>query len=171
MQSLLLLRQRHSTHYLQIHMTIPSLIEALFTNSLNFLNTLHSLESSSHQITVILHRAIASLFKFKCRVLEIKRLRNGKFPTTRISFPLARLKAFVQRTFLGLRRRLKFLRHFDLQNLKTYIQSSDCIITLPCYRYAQRQCHDQDRWVQNRNNKSQFSFLQVTNEIEPRQRK
>ena len=154
-----------------MHWTIPSLIEALFTNSLNFLNTLHSLESSSHQITVILHRAIASLFKLKRRVLEVKRICKERIPTTRISFPLARLKAFVQRTFLGLRRRLKFLRHFDRQNLKTYVLSSNYITTLPCYRYAQRQYHDQDRWVQNRNNKSQFSFLQVTNEIEPMQRK
>ena len=51
--------------------------------------------------------------------LNPKRHGSHQLNTTRISFPLARRKAFVQRTFLGLRRRLKFFRHLDLQKRNT----------------------------------------------------
>lgn len=50
---------------------------------------------------------------------------NGRFIvhqlTTVSSFPDAFLKALVHLVFLGFRFFLKFLTHFDLQNLNVYI--------------------------------------------------
>ena len=47
----------------------PSLVEAFLTHLLNFLYTLHSLQSRSHKITIIFNGTVASLFEFESRVL------------------------------------------------------------------------------------------------------
>ena len=44
--------------------------------------------------------------------------------TTRISFPLALLKALVHRTLRGFRFKLKFFLHLERQKRKTYIKSN-----------------------------------------------
>lgn len=118
----MLLRQGHSIYHLA-YSPPPLLVEAFLAHLLNLANTLHGLQRLGHQLTVVLHRSVACLLKLERGVLY--HYPDKPFiPTTRMSFPFARLKAFVQRTFLGFRLRLKFFRHFERQKRNTYVIST-----------------------------------------------
>ncbi len=107
----------------------PLAIEITWSAVFNIIYLLHGLYSVCNQIAIVLQGSITAFFKFKGIILCEGDNRSLFFCfavqrcmlTTVISLPCARRKAFVHRTFLGLRFCLKFLWHFDRQNRKTLL--------------------------------------------------
>ena len=79
-----------------------------------------------------------------------------------MSFPFARLNAFVHRTFLGLRLRLKFFRHLERQKRNTYsIMQHPLHNPLYC-RYGQTQFHVRDKSDWSKSSTFLFSSFLTT---------
>ena len=152
----MLLRQSHSTRH-RIDPQLPLLVEALLAHLLNLAHTLHGLQRLGHQLAVVLHRAVARLLELERGVLRHYAHQPAP-PTTRMSFPFARRKAFVQRTFRGFRLRLKFFRHFERQKRNTYIITLPHNVKLLCCRCGRKRFHVRDKWDWSKSSTFLFSF-------------
>ena len=168
MQSLLLLRQRHSTCSENPHNPVPSLVEALLAERLNLLHTLHSLQRGGHQVAVIFHRAVASLLELKCGVLgemsgQIEISYNTDILSIRTSERLrpADLSGITTQVEV-----LSAFRSAEAENLK---ESKEFHAPIPYYRYGRIPFHVLDKWDPNRSSTFLFSFLliQVEMELQP----
>ena len=164
MQSLLLLRQRHSTCSENPHNPVPSLVEALLAERLNLLHTLHSLQRGGHQVAVIFHRAVASLLELKCGVLgemsgQIKISYNTDILSIRTSERLrpADLSGITTQVEV-----LSAFRSAEAENLK---ESKDFHAPIPYYRYGRTPFHVLDKWDPNRSSTFLFSFLLIQVEM------
>lgn len=125
----------------------------------DLINLLYGLQCVLGNIPIISLRPVSLPLKLKCRILDEKThhylLRNALLRTSArgdrnvltcvMSFPCNRRYAFVHFTLRGFLFILKFLWHFDLQNLK--IWRGKWIVVMKQYRVEKKRnlCHSNFR--------------------------